>query len=303
MTPPYDSAVLFVHGIGEQQRGATLGEFGGSLIDSARAWYGADNVNDVPSGLLRSDDAPEHRAVLVTRPGEAPLRVLLAESCWAEEVKAPGWGALMGWLASTVPFIVQRAVDAGMRRSSRKLKGTRPTPSDVAFGALRLVQNVFAVALALLVLGVLFAVGLAARVAPVRERLFDSRTTSFPRWARIGAVLTLVPIALILANVDDRSRRDGGARHRRGAARRRAALAVGPAARDRRRLHRRQLRPAARERLPQRDRRSRRRRSRAGSSPARAALRSSSSPTPRAPRWRAARSPRASPVRLRSPAS
>src|SRR3954452_22033012 len=119
----YDSAVLFVHGIGEQQRGATLGEFGGSLVDSARAWYGADNVRDVSPGLPRTDDTPEHRAVLVTRPDHEPLHLLLVESCWAEVVRAPRWGALMGWLAGTVPFLVQRAVDAGMRRSSRGLDG------------------------------------------------------------------------------------------------------------------------------------------------------------------------------------
>lgn len=200
MTPQrYDSAVLFVHGIGEQRRGATLAEFGGSLVDSARTWYGPDNVIDVPSGLPRRDDTPEHRAVLVTRPGREPLRLLLAESCWAEEVRAPAWGALMLWLGNTVPFIVQRAVDAGMRRSSRKLDDAGAL-TGLGFGALRLVQNVFAVALALLVLGALFAVGLVARLAPVRERLFDARTHDFPLWAKLGALATLIPIAYFLAD-------------------------------------------------------------------------------------------------------
>lgn len=200
MTPQrYDSAVLFVHGIGEQRRGATLAEFGGSLVDSARTWYGPDNVIDVPSGLPRRDDTPEHRAVLVTPPGREPLRLLLAESCWAEEVRAPAWGALMLWLGNTVPFIVQRAVDAGMRRSSRKLDDAGAL-TGLGFGALRLVQNVFAVALALLVLGALFAVGLVARLAPVRERLFDARTHDFPLWAKLGALATLIPIAYFLAD-------------------------------------------------------------------------------------------------------
>ena len=194
----YDSAVLFVHGIGEQQRGATLGEFGGSLVDTARAWYGADNVREVSPGLPRNDDTPEHRAVLVTRPDHEPLRLLLAESCWAEVVRPPRWGALMLWLTGTVPFLVQRAVDAGMRRSSRNIDGHPSALATVGFGTLRLVQNVFAVALALFVLGALFAVGLVARLAPVRERLFDARTTGFPRWAYIGAVLTLVAIGLLL---------------------------------------------------------------------------------------------------------
>ena len=193
----YDSAVLFVHGIGEQQRGATLEEFGGSLVDSARAWYGAANVTDVPSGLPGTDANPAHRAVLVTRPGHEPLRLLLAESCWAKEVRAPRWGALMGWLAGTVPFLVQRAVDAGMRRSNEKIDVNGRTLVALGFGARRLVQNVFAVSLALFVLGALFAVGLVARFAPVRERLFDARTTGFPRWAYVGAALTLGTIGLL----------------------------------------------------------------------------------------------------------
>jgi len=33
----YDSAVLLVHGIGEQKQGATLDEFGGALVGAARA--------------------------------------------------------------------------------------------------------------------------------------------------------------------------------------------------------------------------------------------------------------------------
>ena len=202
----YDCAVLFVHGIGEQRRGATLGEFGGSLVDSARRWYGAEQVCDIASGLPRTDDTPEHRAVLVTRPGAEPMHLLLGESCWAEEVKAPGWAALMRWLGSTVPFIVQRAVDAGMRRSSRRIDGHRHDHgagralAACGFGALRVVQNVFAVTLALLVLGALFTVGLVARLTPVRERLFDARTTGFPRWATAGAALALVPIVLRLAH-------------------------------------------------------------------------------------------------------
>lgn len=193
----YDSAVLFVHGIGEQRRGVTLQEFGGSLVDSARARYGAGNVRDVDADLPRTSMTPDHRAVLVTRPGEAPMRVLLAESCWAEEVKAPSWGALMAWLTSTVPFLVQRAVDAGMRRSSRKIDRTGGV-LNLAYGTLRLLQNVFAVALSLFVLGALLTVGLVASLSPVRKRLFDSGRTGLPPWAYVGAVLALVAIGLVL---------------------------------------------------------------------------------------------------------
>src|SRR5205085_3890817 len=36
----HQAAVLLVHGIGEQRRGDTLQEFGGTLVDPARQWVG-----------------------------------------------------------------------------------------------------------------------------------------------------------------------------------------------------------------------------------------------------------------------
>ncbi len=194
-TESYDTAVLFVHGIGEQQQGATLTEHGGALVGAAREWFGAENVEDLPLEEDPRDGEPQRRAVLLTRPGEAPLRLLLAESHWAGEVRAPAWRALMRWLGTTVPFLVQRAVDAGMRRSSRAIDDNTRLLPMIAFGALRIVQNVMAVAMALLVVIVLFAIGLLSGLGPVRERLFGPHTTRpFPAWARLLAFLTLVPI-------------------------------------------------------------------------------------------------------------
>ena len=136
----------------------------------------------------------------MTRPDGAPLRVLLAESHWAPEVSAPPWPALMAWLFDTVPFLVQRAVDAPMRRSSRALDGAHPL-ARIGFGARRLMQNVFAVTFSLTVLVLLFAIGLLSGLGPVRERLFGASSDSaraFPTWARLLAILTFVPIGLRL---------------------------------------------------------------------------------------------------------
>jgi len=187
----YNSAVLLVHGIGEQQQGATLNEFGGALVGAARDWLGADSVEDLPIETDLRDGPPQRRAVLVTRPEGEALKVLLAESHWAGEVRAPSWGALMAWLATTVPFLVQRAVDAGMRRSSRGIDRSERLPMTIAHGLMRIVQNVFAVALALAVVIALFVIGLLAGAAPVRERLFGAAgapgTSSI--WARVRALL------------------------------------------------------------------------------------------------------------------
>ena len=188
----YDSAVLLVHGIGEQKQGATLDEFGGALVGAARDWLGVDSVEDLALETDPRDGPPQRRAVRVTRSEGEPLRLLLAESHWAGEVHAPSWRTLMAWLATTVPFLVQRAVDAGMRRSSRGIDATPRLPMSIALLALRMVQNVFAVVLALAVVLGLFAVGLLAGAAPVRARLFgaaEANTGPSSIWARVRALL------------------------------------------------------------------------------------------------------------------
>lgn len=102
--------MLLVHGIGEQQPGATLEEGGDALVAAARDWFGAANVEDLPVDHDPAGGPAQRRAVLVTRPDGEPLRVLLAESHWAAQVSAPPWRALMAWLRDTVPFLVQLAV-------------------------------------------------------------------------------------------------------------------------------------------------------------------------------------------------
>lgn len=216
-----DIAVLFVHGIGEQKRGATLAEFGGSLVDSARVWFGAEQVLDAPPDVQAGSGAPEHRELCVTRPGREPSRALLAESLWADKVHAPGWRTLMAWLFSTVPYVVQRAADAWMRRSSRKIDAMRmrrrarridpgvPRRSRrvlnfgdlllaAVIGALRVAVNVAAVALTVGVLILLLALGALAGLAPVRKRLFGIDTRAFPVPLLVVAVVALGAIAFFM---------------------------------------------------------------------------------------------------------
>jgi hypothetical protein len=106
----------------------------------------------------------------------------------------------MAWLRDTVPFLVQRAVDAPMRRSSHALDGARRA-TRIRLGALRIVQNVLAVTFSLAVLVLLFAIGLLSGLGPVRERLFGADSArAFPIWARLLAVLTFIPIGLRLGH-------------------------------------------------------------------------------------------------------
>jgi hypothetical protein len=210
---PQEGAVLFVHGIGEQRRGDTLTEFGGSLIWRAQQWLGAKNVVDVPLAVDASPRTPAHRKVDVIRPQAPPLRLLLAESHWAGDVQAPPWGALMRWLATTVPFVVQRAADAWMRQISRKVddvidaaSGRRALalrlPLILALALVRVCANVAAVVLALVVVVALLVLGLLAKFDPVRNALFGEDPKPFPKLLQLLAVVALVPLALLAKRGD-----------------------------------------------------------------------------------------------------
>jgi hypothetical protein len=78
-----------------------------------------------------------------------------------------------------------------MRRSSRCLDANHGTAASIAISALRIVQNVFAVVLAFAVVVGLLAIGVLAKAAPVRRRLFGAAATapSASIWARVRALL------------------------------------------------------------------------------------------------------------------
>ncbi|MGH2943088.1 MAG: hypothetical protein ACRDLN_10015, partial [Solirubrobacteraceae bacterium] len=215
--------MLFVHGIGEQKRGAALEEFGGSLVDWARAWFGADGVRSL--GLEAGAGEPVHQAYLVSRPDGAPLRLLLAESHWAADVDAPDWRSLMGWLFSAVPFVVQRAFDAWMRRCSRRIDESLAALAPQAggdagargaqraahaglvlvAGTVRVAVNVLAVAVAALVVILLWLLGLLAGAPRVRDWLFGAAPRELPIGLLLaaGGGLAAIPLVLCLAGAPD----------------------------------------------------------------------------------------------------
>lgn len=110
----YALGVLFVHGIGEQQRGETLGTWATALTRWLRGWFGADDASGAEVELCRvavdrvrpspDRDGPEAASLRVRIPDDQ-REWLLAESWWAQEVTAPKIGELGSWLVRVVPFL------------------------------------------------------------------------------------------------------------------------------------------------------------------------------------------------------
>lgn len=103
-SPPYGLGVLFVHGIGEPQPGATLAEMGGPLVRWVHEWIGGSpNIEDVVTPSVdavpiayakfadvtfdNADGPVGYAEVDVERRGVA-TRWLLAESRWAASFHA-----------------------------------------------------------------------------------------------------------------------------------------------------------------------------------------------------------------------
>jgi hypothetical protein len=201
--PAKEVAVLFVHGIGDQARGSTLKEFGVPLIDSAGRWLGAGRVEE--GGVSGPVDGEPAHATVDVHDDERTLSVLTAEAWWASEFRAPGYRALLCWLAVAVPFVVQRIVDGGLRRSTKKMKkrGERARRSGlvraageglivVALAALRLVQNVIALIVTGLLMTGLIAVGLLTFSSRLRTRMFTV--------AGVGDLTPLGPVLRLIAD-------------------------------------------------------------------------------------------------------
>jgi hypothetical protein len=197
----HDVGVLFVHGIGDQGRGATLREFGVPLVESVGDWLGRAHVTSVP-GTTADPDVPDHAEVTIHSDGRT-LRVLTAESWWAATFCPPGYFALMWWLLSAVPFVVQRAVDGGVRRSTVRMQDrlARTTGSGLAarvghwlvflvHGSWRLLQNAAGLAFTIGVMAVLIAVGSLAVVPRMRARMLGPTESTPP--PRLHPILRLI---------------------------------------------------------------------------------------------------------------
>jgi hypothetical protein len=107
---PPDVGVLFVHGMGDQQRADTLVQFGEALQRWLERWLPASDGR--PSVRITR---AELSATAEPRPARAELRIttpsidstwILAESWWAESFRAPSYADLWRWSIEVVPVAV-----------------------------------------------------------------------------------------------------------------------------------------------------------------------------------------------------
>ena len=86
---PYDSSVLFVHGIGWQQPGDTVRIFGGELVECLQTLVGRSGVIEVTSPSIGNAPAHVECRIIYDEPSERTQTWLLAESCWANSFSRP----------------------------------------------------------------------------------------------------------------------------------------------------------------------------------------------------------------------
>ena len=118
MPATFDLGVLFVHGIGEQQRGDTLTEAGDVLAEWLRRWLDATRGGrlDVLHVALHAPPEPNHdpvrgaHAILRIRqlggdPAQPERTWLLAESWWADTFRAASFSEFAAWGLGVGPWV------------------------------------------------------------------------------------------------------------------------------------------------------------------------------------------------------
>lgn len=94
--PENDFGILFVHGIGQQKSGETLHATAGPLL----AWLARNHVKFESVKTVLKPGAGEMAITELTWTplGSPPVKVLLAESCWAEVFESPSAFQFAKWL-------------------------------------------------------------------------------------------------------------------------------------------------------------------------------------------------------------
>jgi hypothetical protein len=124
--PLFDLGVLFVHGIGEQDRGATLTDFGTPLAEwlASRAglWNGEAKV--VEAAITGDEQEPPLAEIHIRDGlGETDQRWLLAESWWAQSFHMPPFADLARWGFAVAPWTIGS-------HFGERLRNARNEPAD-----------------------------------------------------------------------------------------------------------------------------------------------------------------------------
>lgn len=184
---PYRVGVLFVHGMGEQERGDTITQMGDALTEWLRQWIahvpGADfkiRGAQLRAGEAVASDTPDdalggqaHVAVTLFSPtpdGTYEQEWLLAESWWAADFRQATLLELVMWMIAAGPWLIA---------SQRAGIGRRLRLNLVMSGLLTLVAALIAAvltpfALALLVLSLVPVPVLSAAMRALAKNLTGS---------------------------------------------------------------------------------------------------------------------------------
>ncbi len=89
--------VLLVHGIGKQEQGATLSQFGDPLIRWLRAWAEGHegDLTELPSS---DESGPQHVRLRWKCSPTQSAELVVAECWWADAFNAPSAGEVLSWL-------------------------------------------------------------------------------------------------------------------------------------------------------------------------------------------------------------
>lgn len=110
---PYRLGLLFVHGMGEQERGDTVTEMGDALTEWLRRWIAEIPKADfkIREATLRTEGGASvgpssHVSVVLSDDAGASQEWLLAESWWAGAFRPATFKELAVWAASVGPWLI-----------------------------------------------------------------------------------------------------------------------------------------------------------------------------------------------------
>ena len=122
--------ILFVHGIGEQRRGDTLVQCTAAIYGWMRQWinpplpftqegFNAVELLDTYLTQPRADEPAHSRLIFRTDETIAPHSWILAESCWAEVFRPPGYREFVRWAVRVIPLTFILHLLKSFRRNLR----------------------------------------------------------------------------------------------------------------------------------------------------------------------------------------
>ena len=167
---PYKLGILFVHGMGQQERGDTITQMGDALTEWLRRWLGNDRFS-LRDATLRSQEAAAagttspstsgraNATVVLTRRKDDPEpgdKWLLAESWWADAFRQATLGELVAWAIGVGPWLIASQA-AGLEHRLRRGKRSpaRWLIDEATFGVLVIIAALVAALITPLALALL----------------------------------------------------------------------------------------------------------------------------------------------------